>query len=180
MTISIRQATHSDIEKIKGIEEAMYGVSYTIETFTKCLQVFPQGFMVAEKQLGDNEKLIVGFVATERLCSAKAIPYAHDPQKFHDSSGKVLYLSGFGVVLPYQKEDVGLLLYKALIDLSESLGIEIFEVLCNEKDPEDQYEMSILRRLNFSKGEVYDWEVFPGKIKPHMAWILRIRSRAGQ
>jgi ribosomal protein S18 acetylase RimI-like enzyme len=174
MMVTLRTAIDLDVPNILDIEKEMYGEDYTKGTFEKCLNIFPQGFLVAEAE-EDGERQVVGFVVAERVSKVQAIPYVHEPKDFFDAKGNVLYLQGFGVKARYQKEGVGTKLYRELLRVAKDLGIGQFEVLCNEEDAEDRYEMSILRELHFRKHGRFDWEIYPGRIHVHTAWVKDIR-----
>ncbi len=179
LSIRIRKAKEEDLSNIMEIEYGMYGEKDTFETFRKCFYVFPEGSLVAEdsdKVGEDMAPLIIGFVVTELIDEIMAIPYIHDPTHYHKDNGKVMYLSGFGVRKKYQEKNIGIKLYEELILFGKRKNIELFELLCNEEDPEDTYEMSILKELNFIKNGCFDWEVSSSKIKPHTAWIKVLKD----
>lgn len=162
-----RQATKSDMDAVMALEREMYGEDYTRSTFESWLEAFSEGFILATK-LGK----VIGFVVIARIDRVMAIPYVHNATDYFASDGDVFYLAGFGVKKEYQPREIGTKLYRQVIELARQLGIKKYVVLCNREDPEDAYETSVLTELGFSETEKLDWEVYPGKIKPHTAWVL--------
>jgi ribosomal protein S18 acetylase RimI-like enzyme len=169
MKISIRNACNQDIPEIMKIEEKVYGVAVTKETFEDLIKTFPLGFLVAEDT--EDGRRVVGYVGFERTAKIDSIPYVHKVKEFHVENGENAYLEAFGVDIQYQNKQLGKLLYKKAMARSKQMGCKRFVVLCNKEDPEDQYEISLLQQLAFVEKEKVNWEICPGYNSPHSIWI---------
>lgn len=175
MNIKFRTADERDIQYVMKLEKEMYGEDYTQGTFRKYFSIFPEGFLLAEdRDVFEQDNKIVGFVVTIRLNDVKSIPYVHDPKDYHEKDGPIIYLSGFGVNKKYQEENVGVELYEQVIKLAKSLNIKKYVVICMENEPGDAYEISILKKLGFAKETIVDWEVAPGRVIKHEAWVKNV------
>jgi len=153
-----------------SIEKEMYGSSQTSTAFEKYLDIFPEGFLVA---IADEE--IVGFIIVELTRKITVIPKMHEPEAYHRADGKIVYVSGFGVRKDWKVNfEVGKQLYQKIIQLAIKRNCRIIEVICDEKECKDLYELKILKQVGLLKYKTVDWEVAPNKICTHSIWIMKM------
>lgn len=95
----IRPATRDDLPGVMAIEQASFvpGLRETLPTYRARLDLYPQGFLVAE-QAG----LLIGFITSGRWATAEGMAAErfaidHHPAKHYRADGDLLYFSALAV-----------------------------------------------------------------------------------
>lgn len=166
-------ANANQLDSIMQIQEAMYGKKYCVveSTFKSCVEVFPLGAFIARetRDLG----LVKGFIITERLRDAVAVPYVHDAHLYHVESGPYLNVAGFGVLgTDSAKRTLASLLYYEMLELARKKSIPYCLVVCSGNET-DVVEMQVLTDYGFSFLRDVEWEILPGRVIAHELWIWR-------
>lgn len=98
-SLVIRGARHDDLAAVMAIEQASFapGLRETLPTYRARLELYPQGFLVAE-QAGR----LLGFITGERWTEADGLAASrfaidHHPALHHRADGDVLYFSALAV-----------------------------------------------------------------------------------
>jgi GNAT superfamily N-acetyltransferase len=109
----IRVAQERDIEDIVGIDyEAFspYGTAEEPHIFTSRLSVFPEGFVVLEK-----EGNLLGYGSSEKWLSEREPVMNEDPSISHDPLGTVFCITGMAVRNAYQNTGFGSAILERLL-----------------------------------------------------------------
>ena len=113
---NIRQATDLDLPEIAYLEAeafAPYGTAESPDTQRARLAVFPEGFAVLE-----IDNLIAGYGTSEKWTEPREPILDEDPNKTHDSHGKIFSITGLAVRLAYRGRGFGLAILDHLIALA--------------------------------------------------------------
>jgi hypothetical protein len=63
------------------------------------------------------------------------------------------------------------MIYSAVIRLADAISASKIFVLCSSSGDCDAFERLILKHLKFKLYSSFDWEILPGKVVKHDAWI---------
>jgi len=114
LSMKVRQAAGSDMERIMKIEENAFipNIQETYQTFAHRMEAFPAGFWVLE----DDKGIVQGYFSSEIWDELphhnKVFILDHDPAAVHKKEGKLLYISSFALMPGLQGRGLGKLFFK--------------------------------------------------------------------
>lgn len=115
----LRIAQKSDITAVMQIEHAVFEeqICESIDTFCERIEIFPQGFLVAETL----ENGIVGYICSELWdyrdeLAASRFSLNHSMQNSHRQSGRELYISSLAVLPVFRGFNLGKMLFTEVIN----------------------------------------------------------------
>jgi len=126
----IRNVAVRDIDQIYLLEQSIEGkYAANRETLTARIQMFFQGFYVAEengKIIGYLESCLWNKLNFERFDEIKDFPKHHDPE------GKILYIIFVGVNKNYRKRGIGSALVRKAQEYAEQHNLQKVQVISGE------------------------------------------------
>ncbi len=132
----IRQGKITDLNRIMKIEKDAFSSDIVEKStvYLERLNVFPQGFLVAEKQ-----KILQGFFTTEIWEEKKLSPedflLGHSIKSSHNDNGSILYISSFALAKKVQGKGSGKKLFNSFLEniLNKNTNINSIVLVVSNK-----------------------------------------------
>ncbi|MBI9088393.1 MAG: GNAT family N-acetyltransferase [Desulfobacterium sp.] len=126
--VLIRQVKRDDLNECFLIEAACYTTDgATKEKIVKRIDVFPEGFIVAEV----NGR-VVGFINGGSTCKEDITDEAFKDMVGHDSSGTNIVIFSVAIHPEFQKKGISVPLLKTYIELSKDLKKSKILLICKD------------------------------------------------
>lgn len=113
---NIRLANPLDLPQVVAIDLEAFSPSNTAEEpeiFTKRMQAFPDGFLVAEFQ-----GQVVGYATSEKWLEEREPIMNEDPLLTHQVDGKIFCITGMAVRQNFQRQGIGSALLARMVAIA--------------------------------------------------------------